>query len=466
MGLRTGSITFGGLASGFPTNEIVDQVLELERRPIDILEGQKSSFEEKLAIFQDLNTKTRSFQEALRELDNLTNIFLTTSPSATEEFAKLTATSSDSTVATATADSKALPGKVLLQVTQLATSEREISQGYTNKTDTVGTGNFRITVGTTVTNLTITSSNNTLEGFISAINDSSADVRAFLLNDGSSSPYRIVIEGKSSGATQTLDLSTGTTLSGGTATPSFTETQSAASATLLLDPGANQIQVSSTTNTFSSVIEGLTIEAKKVSASTVTIDVSEDTDAMVSEISNLVSAFNDIVSVINEQAVVDPETNRGGPLIGDSTLNGLKRRLTSVLASQIGSGTIKSSAEIGIELTASGTVTLDETKLRSKLQSSFNDVKAFFAGSGGFADQLRIVADAFVDPVSGALVTRIDGTNRSISDLEKNIADAEDRLEDIESDLIRQFAQLERIISEIQTQGQFLSQFLLTLQRR
>ena len=82
MGSRTGSITFGGLASGFPTNEIIAQIVELERRPIELLEGQKENFEEKLEIFQDLNTKTRDFRDKLRDLDNMTNVFNSESPIA------------------------------------------------------------------------------------------------------------------------------------------------------------------------------------------------------------------------------------------------------------------------------------------------------------------------------------------------------------------------------------------------
>ena len=112
MGLRsdslTGSITFGGIASGIPTNEIIDQILQLERRPIDLLEGQKEDFESKLSILQDLNTKTLSLRDILRGLDNMTNVRLSTSLSATEEFSSFTATSSDSTIATATATIKNL----------------------------------------------------------------------------------------------------------------------------------------------------------------------------------------------------------------------------------------------------------------------------------------------------------------------------------------------------------------------
>ncbi len=347
---------------------------------------------------------------------------------------------------------------------RLAFREREVSQGYTNLTDTVGTGNFRITVDTTVTNITIDSSNDELEQFVSAINSSGADVRAFILNDGSATPYRIVIEGNQSGATQTIDLATGTTLSGGTATPSFTETQTAQSARLYLDPGVDQVEILSTTNTFSNVIPGVTIEAQKADASTVTIAVEQDIDAMVAAISGFVSAYNDVVSIISEQAEVDPTTNRGGPLLGDSTLVTLKRQLSSIIASSIGSGTITSAAQIGIELDAKGTLTLDEDDLRSQLSSSLDDVRSFFAGSGSFADQLRVVADTFVDSVDGQLVTRIEGTSTSITDLEQTIADAEERLLTVEQELIRQFSALERIVSNLQQQALFLNQFLLAIQ--
>jgi flagellar capping protein FliD len=75
------------------------------------------------------------------------------------------------------------------------------------------------------------------------------------------------------------------------------------------------------------------------------------------------------------------------------------------------------------------------------------------------------VADDFVDPVDGALVARIDGTGRSIADLEDSIAAAEDRLEVIEANLIRQFTALEEMISGIQLQANFLNQYLLSQYR-
>ena len=211
---------------------------------------------------------------------------------------------------------------------------------------------------------------------------------------------------------------------------------------------------------------GVTIEAQKADVSTVTIDIEEDLDAMVAEIAAIVSAYNDIVSIVNEQAEVDPTTNRGGPLIGDSTLVTLKRQLSSIIASQIGSGNIDASIQIGIELDANGVLKLDESELRSELASSLDDVKSFFSGPGSFADQLRAVADTFVDPVDGALVTRIQGTNETIADLVSNIADAEERLIRVEENLVRQFSALERLVSDLQQQALFLDQFLLATLNR
>lgn len=104
---------------------------------------------------------------------------------------------------------------------------------------------------------------------------------------------------------------------------------------------------------------------------------------------------------------------------------------------------------------------LDESELRSELSASLDDVKSFFAGPGSFADQLRAVADTFVDPIDGVLVTRIQGTTKTIADLVSSIANAEERLIRVEENLVRQFSALERLVSNLQQQALFLDQFLL-----
>jgi flagellar hook-associated protein 2 len=324
MGLRIGAVTFGGLSSGINSSEIIEQLVELERRPVTVLESQKSDFEDKRSLLQDLNTRVLTLRNRLRDLDNMN--LLGTDLSVDQEFRKFSATSSDTDIAKVTATGSAKPGNLEIQITSLAQNEREISQGYADRdTTTVGTGSFSITLrqgfaDEKTIGVTVDSSNNTLDGFVAAINDADPEVRAFVLDDGSANPYRIVIEGANTGVEETLDLDT-SGLSGGT-TPVFAETQAASDATLILDPSdPDAITINSATNTFASVIQGLTIEAVSASVGTdVRIKVEPDQDEIVTAIQDVVAAYNDVIDIIETQSQVDPTTNRGGPLIGDSTL--------------------------------------------------------------------------------------------------------------------------------------------------
>jgi flagellar hook-associated protein 2 len=216
----------------------------------------------------------------------------------------------------------------------------------------------------------VDSSNNTLDGFVAAINDADPEVRAFVLDDGSANPYRIVIEGANTGGEETLDLDT-SGLSGGT-TPVFAETQAASDATLILDPSdPDAITINSATNTFASVIQGLTIEAVSASVGTdVRIKVEPDQDEIVTAIQDVVAAYNDVIDIIETQSQVDPTTNRGGPLIGDSTLLSLRRQLSTIIASQIGDvgNTIRAASQIGITSgDTDGKLEVDEDDLREQL---------------------------------------------------------------------------------------------------
>ena len=458
MGLRIGGITFSGISSGFPTDQIIEQLLELEQRPIDALEGRKASFEEKLAIFQDLNTRTLALRDVLRQLDNMN--LLGTDQAAEEEFRRYAATSSNSTIATATSASTATPGSLVIEVTQLATQERNISNGYSAATASVGTGTFSIQIGTgPTTDITIDSSNESVEGFVAAVNSADAGVTAFVVDDGgASNPFKIILVGNDTGAANTIR----DTLVGGESPLVFNETQAAGDATIVLDPDSpDALTINNSTNTFSEFIRGLTLQVEKVSTERVTIEVEPDPDEVAGAFSDLVSVFNDVIEIIAEQAKVDPATNRGGPLIGDSTLIGLQQQLARVVASEIGSGSVTSAIQIGLELDRDGTMQLDEDELDAALASDFEGVASFFAGVGSFADQLRDVADNHTDTVDGALVTRINGASSSIQDLAESISDAEDRLETIEENLVLEFAALERTIAGIQQQANFLSQFLL-----
>jgi flagellar hook-associated protein 2 len=462
MGLRSpGSITFGGLASGIPTSQIIEQLLSLERRPVVELESRKDSFGEKLSIFQELATKTRAFRDALRALDNMNS--LGTAASSFEEFDRFYARSSNPELVSATASPSAAAGTLRVQATQRAAATRLVSQGYAALTDPVGDGTFTITVGVsspTVTPITIDASNHTLEGLIAAINDSGAGVRAFVLDDGDpAAPLRLAVQGTASGKEQAVSVTA--SLSGGTA-PVFAETQAAQDAELVLDPeGASPITLRSASNEFANVMPGLTLRAESPSAFAVTIDVERDAVAMGDRMADLVDLYNQIVALVDAQFEIDPSTNRGGPLIGDSTLVGLKQQLQLAFATPLGSGSITAANQVGLSIDRAGMLSFDRAAFEAVLAGDADGVRAFLSGSGSLADLLAQRAARAVDPVDGTLTTRINGVTRQMRDIDEQILEAERRLEGVEESLVRQFQALEGRVSAIQQQGNFLTQFLL-----
>jgi flagellar hook-associated protein 2 len=465
MGTRVGSITFGGLSSGLKTDEIVSNLVELERRPLELLEKRRDAQQTRRDVFAQLNSKTLALRDALRRLDNLN--LVGSAGSAAEEFSAFSATSSDTSVARASVRGAAAEGVLNVRVQQLAAATRLVSdQNHASLSDSVGTGTFRISVAGVDTDIEITNENDELEQFVQAINDSSADVTAFVLNDGSANPYRLVIQGNSSGAAKAVTITS--FLSGGSPqSPSFSQTQAAQNAQIYLDPdgvgGGTLVQ--SATNTVSDFVKGVSLQlvgrhdpADLTDSLSVTIEA--DGDATAGKIREVVELYNGIVELVNEQAQLDPKTGRGGPLMGERTLADLQQRLGLALASESGSGTLTRASQIGLRLGARGTLALDEDQLRAQLAANPAGVRELFSGAGSLADKLREVADAFVDPVDGLLVARAQGAGSAIADLEEQIALGEERLERVEAALVRQFAALERILSGIQRQGGVISQFL------
>ncbi len=465
MGTRLGSITFGGLSSGLPTDDIVSQLLELSRRPIDVLRQQRDDFSARLEVYQDLNTKTTALRDVLRGLDNMADVIRQADddplPAAFEEFRRFTATSSDKNLATGSVGSDAVAGNLTFSVDQLAQQQRSIdSGGFASTSAVVTAAGGTLTIDSTGIAI---DPGATVAEVVSAINAEGLGVTAFALDDGqgAADSVRIAIVGDETGTAAAFTVSSDFGVS-------FENTQSAQNAQITVDPAAagpvftGGLTIQSSNNTFEDVIQGLTINAlAETSGSTITITIDTSVDEVVDSVSELVSAYNAIVDVINEQNTVNPETNRGGPLIGDSAMVSLGQRLARSVASEYGSGSITTSSALGLSLGRDGRISIDETDLRDKLESSFGDVVSFFAGAGSFSDRMREIADSFVDPVTGGLVSRINGTTDSIADVDSSISAAEDRLATVEENLLRQFSALERTVSNFQQQGNFLASFLL-----
>jgi len=131
--------------------------------------SETSAVTAQISALGTLKSALSTFQGALSSLDT------------PESFSALTATSSDQSAFTATADSSAVAGTYSIGVTQLAQAQQLVSTGFAGGSDaTVGTGTLTLSLGGQSFSINIDDTDNTLGGIVSAINSATGNPRCVI----------------------------------------------------------------------------------------------------------------------------------------------------------------------------------------------------------------------------------------------------------------------------------------------
>ena len=149
------------------------------------------------------------------------------------------------------------------------------------------------------------------------------------------------------------------------------------------------MNITSASNTVTSVIPGVTLNLLGASSgTTLSLNVSQNVSGIENEVNGMVSAFNNVMSAINTQNTYNSATNTtGGPLFGDSTLQGLKSQLENTVLNQITtSGTYGNLPSIGVTVGANGMLSLNTSTFEQALSADPRGVAKIFQDSGSTSD--------------------------------------------------------------------------------
>ncbi|MCC6485395.1 MAG: flagellar filament capping protein FliD [Armatimonadetes bacterium] len=374
--------SISGLISGLQTDDIIQKLIDFKKRPIQLLNNQKTQLTDKLAAWQSLNARLLAVK--LRAAD------LTTAST----FGSKSAVSSDESVATVSASSAATQGSYTLKVLSLAKAQQLGSaQNYESPTNS-SVGNGTITIHNTSSNqawsITIPEGADSLEAVRDAINASGSDAIANIVSDGSASPYRLVLTSRKTGSAGALSVTT--SLTGG-AGLSFDGPSSVISpaddAQVQLGSGATPIVVTSSSNTITTLIPGVTLTLNSAAPDrSISVNVGSDTQGITKKIQDFVSAYNDYVSFARDAARYDPETQQSGPLIGDFTLQTLQSNISGHLNRGVSglSGAVAALSSLGVRLTQDGTLSIDSATLQEQLSTNLAQASRVMARSGAATD--------------------------------------------------------------------------------
>jgi flagellar hook-associated protein 2 len=152
----------------------------------------------------------------------------------------------------------------------------------------------------------------------------------------------------------------------------------------------NGISLSRSTNTVTDAVQGITLDLKEAEVGKL-VDVTvtkDDTTELRQNIGTFVTEFNSVADLINQQFVVNEDTQRAGPLSGDSTLIGLQTRLRSLVSSEIGglAEGFNALVLIGVSFDRSGHLNIDDDTLNNALNNNLEDVRKLFVAQGNTAD--------------------------------------------------------------------------------
>jgi flagellar hook-associated protein 2 len=397
------TISSPGIGSNLDVNSIVEKLMSVERRPLDRLSSQQTSYQAELSAFGTLQGALSAFQTAIQGLSNRAQFLLHS------------ATVSDSTVLGATAGTDATPGSYSVEVRELAQQQKLASAGFASTADTLGSGTISIQFGTydgtgntfrpnlakASQTITVPAGSNTLAGVRDAINAANVGVTATILNDGSTNGNRLVLTSKDSGAANGMKI----TISdddGNSADASglsqlafdpvsvpgsgrnLSDVQTARDAVLVVDG----ITVTKPSNLVTDAIQGVTLSLMKPNAgSTVALTVATNSAAIKATVSGFVEAFTSVNKTIRDLTGYDPSTKRAGALQGDSSARSALSQIRRVLTQSIDSaGERLSLSQIGVSFQRDGTLAVDDSRLQQAIDQDLEGVASLFAATARTTD--------------------------------------------------------------------------------
>ncbi|MDH4078500.1 MAG: flagellar filament capping protein FliD [Nitrospira sp.] len=455
------TISFGGLGNGLDFGQVVDQLVKVAQLPVDRLTKKRTDLNAKLTDLTTVSTKVAALQSAAEALR------LSTS------FDRTTVSVSDSTVLSASSSSSGATGTYSVRVVQLAQSHQIVSKAAkaapSETADIVsgGSATFTFTVGSGSNQTVNLGSTATLADLRDQINDLGAGVTASLINTGTEAApsYRLALSSNNTGSDNAITIvadGTDLDLLNGSGTGGIDTLSAAQNAQVQIgDQSLDPLTIERSSNTITDAIPGLSLTLTKTTgAETVQVSLSQDVNAVKTNIKALATAYNEVVKFINERSTYDVATKQGGVFFNESSARTVIAQLRTALSSSVnGATTYTSVGQIGFKTERDGTIAVDDGQLTTALNTNYGAVKALFVNQGsaaGLAQSLVSTVDALNDVVGGALTLRKNGLTSEITRVGDDIARQEDAVSRYEERLRRQFAALDGLLRQLQGQSSFL----------
>ncbi|MDH1541205.1 flagellar filament capping protein FliD [Stutzerimonas stutzeri] len=447
-------ITISGLGTGLDIGGMVTAIADAEKAP-------------KQAQIDRLTTKTETSLSAVGTLTSAVETFeasLTALESSSSSFEGLGVQSSADGVASATAGAGAVPGSYEVEVISLASSSKVASaslEGGASTTFDSG-GTLTIDVGDNASYEVQVAPGASLTEIRDAINSqlsATAGISANIITDASGA--RLVLSSEVTGEGTDLyvkgtgDLAALNINVDEDGNHDLTQQSGTGAGSITLASNASYkidgLELSSSTNTVTA-LSGLSI--KLTAEGTTTLTVAPNTEGLKTSIEGFVSAYNNLITVTNALTRVttseDETSTDAGALVGDALVRSLLGSIRNELVQpSTGSGELSVLAQLGVTTNKDGTLSIDDAKLSSALETHYDEVQAFFVGDDGLIPRLKSVTEPYTAP-GGLLAGRTESLQKTMTQLSEQQQALDRRIDSLTTSLYTKYNNMDILVAQLQ----------------
>lgn len=394
------TISSTGIGSGLDVNSIVSQLVALEKQPLKTLALKATNVQAQMSAFGQVQSQFAALTDVASRI------------SAAGVWSARNASSSNTSAATITATAAANATSFSLDVDALAQQQSVSSAALTPGTmpgagtltlqlGTWGAGGASFAASAAASVSVIVQATDTISAIATKINGANAGVVATVFNDGTNE--RLLLQSKNTGGAAGFRLQasdnlgvpiTSNTGLGQLAFDPATGAFGMATAGIPVQYGQdakariNGLSVTSSTNTLTDNIPGVTIKLVATTTtsyglpgevkSPLTMSISEDVTPAVKNVSDFVTAYNDLNKTLSDLTRYDAATKTAGLFQGDSSVVGLQNVLRNMLNSTSQGGAYQRLADVGLERQLDGSLTINIARLSKAANDGTTSLQQLF----------------------------------------------------------------------------------------
>jgi flagellar hook-associated protein 2 len=439
-------LTFTGISSFSDDFQVIlDRSVSIASLPARALEQEQTGLQSRKMAAADLRAAVADLAASLRQLGGLA------------KGGALTASSSSFSVQ-ATAGAGAAPG--LYRITNITSlASQAVSRSTNGMADTHttpvtgGSGTLELVLDGQSHTITLAPEADNLAGLRDAINAAGLGLTATILDSGQGpNRYFLSLTANETGQ-RTIELRL---TPGDPGSNLLTAVSTGSDAAFEL----NGIAMSSTSNTITGAIPGVTLELKAVTepGQTVDIRVRPSSAGVAGALQSFAAAYNKLVEKLDAQT-----GERQGPLVGESFIQDLKAALREITGYR-GAGPRASLFELGISIASNGVMSFDPSVVQGLSEGEIPSVFTLLGDGTTGLSALQDRLTQYSDPLTGAITSFLQNLDRTDQRLTDQINAIYERVSATRQTLVARLQAADTLLARLEGQKTMLNAAIESLQ--